>query len=125
MAAPSASGASAPMGPQMLSAEQVASAQAVNIGDVAIERGFTFDRKGDHAGPCPLCGGTDRFSISVRKGVFLCRQCQPKGGGGAIGLVMFLDGVGFREAVETLTSRRGGRAQVRVVSPPIAPIRRR
>ena len=47
-----------------------------------------------------------RFSISVHKGVFLCRQCHPKGGGGAVSLVMFLDDVGFREAVQTLTGAR-------------------
>ena len=90
----------------MLSAEQIARAEAVNIGDVASERGFAFDRAGNHAGPCPHCGGKDRFSISVRKGAFLCRQCHPKGGGGAISLVMFLDDVGFRDAVQTLTGAR-------------------
>ena len=37
----------------MLSAEQIARAQAVDIGDVASERGFAFDRAGNHAGPCP------------------------------------------------------------------------
>jgi hypothetical protein len=90
----------------MLSAEQIARAEAVNIGDVASERGFALDRAGNHAGPCPRCGGKDRFSIYVRKSAFLCRQCHPKGGGGAIRLVMFLDGCGFREAVETLIGKR-------------------
>ena len=90
----------------MLSSEQIARAQAVNIGDIARERGLKLDRKGDYAGPCPRCGGTDRFSISARKGVFICRQCQPKGGGGAIALAMFLDGIGFREAVEVLVGER-------------------
>jgi hypothetical protein len=89
-----------------LSAADIARAQAVSIADIAIERGFTFDRAGNHAGPCPRCGGTDRFSISIRKGVFLCRQCHPKGGGGAIRLVMFLDDVGFRTAVEVLVGER-------------------
>jgi len=81
-------------------------AQAVSIADIASARGFAFDRAGNHAGPCPRCGGTDRFSISIRKGAFLCRQCHPKGGGGAISLVMFLDAVGFRAAVEVLIGRR-------------------
>jgi phage/plasmid primase-like uncharacterized protein len=77
-------------------------ARAINVGDVASQRGFTFDRHGNHDGPCPRCGGRDRFSISIRKNAFLCRQCHPEDGGGAISLVMFLDGVGFREAVRTL-----------------------
>ncbi|MET4086667.1 toprim domain-containing protein [Bradyrhizobium sp. S3.5.5] len=85
----------------MLTAEQIARARAVSVGDVATERGMEF-RNGEYVGPCPHCGGDDRFSISNRKGLFLCRQCHPKGGGGGIALVMFLDGVGFREAVETL-----------------------
>jgi putative DNA primase/helicase len=81
-------------------------AQAVSIGDVASERGLALDRADNHAGPCPKCGGVDRFSISVHKGAFLCRQCHPKGGGGAISLVMFLDNVVFRDAVMTLTGAR-------------------
>jgi phage/plasmid primase-like uncharacterized protein len=85
-----------------LDAADISAAEAVSVANIAMERGFRFDRKGNHAGPCPKCGGRDRFSISIRKGAFLCRQCFPKGGGGAIRLVMFLDNVGFREAVETL-----------------------
>jgi phage/plasmid primase-like uncharacterized protein len=26
------------------------------------------------AGPCPMCGGKDRFSVNTRKGVFNCRM---------------------------------------------------
>jgi putative DNA primase/helicase len=94
------------MATQMLSAEQIARAEAVNIGDVGSERGFAFNRAGNHAGPCPRCGGKDRFSISVRRGAFLCRQCHPKGGGSVIRLVMFLDHCGFRDAVETLIGEK-------------------
>lgn len=31
-------------------------------------------------GPCPACGGTDRFQMHKTKGVFLCRHCTPDGG---------------------------------------------
>jgi hypothetical protein len=51
-------------------------------------------------GPCPKCGGTDRFSISTKKQVFNCRQCGT--GGDIIELVKFLDGCGTRDAVEKL-----------------------
>lgn len=33
-------------------------------------------------GPCPACGGRDRFSINTAKGVWLCRKCAPTGGDG-------------------------------------------
>src|SRR6202040_4033075 len=54
------------------------------------------------AGPCPQCGGTDRFSVHLGKQVFNCRGCRAKGRG-AIDLVMFLDGCAFLAAVETVT----------------------
>jgi hypothetical protein len=54
------------------------------------------------AGPCPQCGGTDRFSVHLGKQVFNCRGCRAKGRG-VIDLVMFLDGCAFLAAVETVT----------------------
>jgi DNA primase len=55
----------------------------------------------EYAGPCPQCGGTDRFSINTAKQVFNCRHC--KKGGDVIELVMFADGIDFRSAVEKIT----------------------
>jgi hypothetical protein len=49
------------------------------------------------AGPCPRCGGTDRFSINVRKGVFNCRRCKV-GRTDAIGLLRFVTGSTLAEA---------------------------
>jgi DNA primase len=43
-------------------------------------RGITLKRTSEgFAGPCPRCGGTDRFSVSTRKQVFNCRGCRGKG----------------------------------------------
>jgi hypothetical protein len=53
-------------------------------------------------GPCPVCGGHDRFAINDAKGVWNCRGCG-LGGGDAISLTMHLEGCGFLEAVEALT----------------------
>ena len=51
-------------------------------------------------GPCPICGGTDRFGINTRKGQFLCRRCGGKGD--EIGLVMFVRGIDFKAALDWL-----------------------
>ena len=55
---------------------------------------------GEFAGPCPWCGGTDRFRVwpehpsgRVR---FWCRQCERRGDG--IDLLRDLKGLSFREA---------------------------
>jgi hypothetical protein len=53
----------------------------------------------ERVGPCPVCGGKDRFSINTAKQLFNCRHC---GGGDVIKLVRFLDRVDFGGAIETL-----------------------
>jgi DNA primase len=52
-------------------------------------------------GPCPKCGGTDRFW--VKSDHFACRQCNPNGGD-AIAFFMWKDGVDFKSAVATITN---------------------
>jgi hypothetical protein len=54
------------------------------------------------AGPCPKCGGEDRFAVDLEKQLFNCRGCGGKGHG-AISLVRFLDEVSFLQAVEEIT----------------------
>lgn len=51
-------------------------------------------------GPCPRCGGTDRFSINTRKGLFQCRRCDGKGD--ELGLVRFVMGLDFKGALDWL-----------------------
>ncbi|PTX45621.1 CHC2-type zinc finger protein [Gemmobacter caeni] len=51
-------------------------------------------------GPCPRCGGTDRFGINTQKRVFQCRRCGGKGGN--VDLVMFVMGTSFPAALEWL-----------------------
>jgi putative DNA primase/helicase len=55
----------------------------------------------ERAGPCPLCGGTDRFAVNSKLQVWNCRGCGK--GGKAIDLVMHVHGVDFREAVAFLS----------------------
>jgi CHC2 zinc finger len=78
-------------------------AKAVTLDTVLSKRSIKLtERHGELVGPCPICGGDDRFAVHVKKGVFNCRGCG-KGGGGAIDLVMFLDKANFEQAVETIT----------------------
>ena len=51
------------------------------------------------AGPCPLCGGNDRFHCAAEW--FFCRQCHPERGD-AIEFAAWVENIGFREAVAIL-----------------------
>lgn len=50
-------------------------------------------------GPCPLCGGTDRFNVHRDTLAFFCRQCDIKGGD-QVALVREVRGLGFIEALD-------------------------
>lgn len=58
----------------------------------------------DRAGPCPACGGTDRFAVHMRKRQFNCRGCEAKGGD-ALSLALVGKHVEFLVACEELTGR--------------------
>src|SRR5262245_35698238 len=59
----------------------------------------------EYVGPCPKCGGNDRFAINTKKQTWNCRGCKSRDiKGDVIGLVQFLDGCGFVQAIERLTS---------------------
>lgn len=55
-------------------------------------------------GPCPQCGGNDRFSVNTSKRVFNCRRCGANGGN--IDLVMFALGMTFPAALSWLCGER-------------------
>ncbi len=83
------------------------------ISDVVGRFGLRLKRQGPElVGPCPRCGGRDRFAINVRKEVWNCRGCIR--GGNAIALVQHIEGCGYREALGVLggadISARGRRA---------------
>jgi hypothetical protein len=92
------------MGGPMIPSDLIERASAVRIEDEIERRGIKLVGRVDRCGPCPQCGGKDRFSINIRKQVFLCRGCDAKGD--VIALVRFLDGCGFLEALEYLTGER-------------------
>lgn len=51
----------------------------------------------ESVGPCPQCGGRDRFSINTNKRVFNCRRCLARGD--VISLVQFVRGCSLPEAL--------------------------
>src|SRR6478672_12221649 len=80
--------------------------QSVDLRELA-GRYITLHRESTHelAGPCPKCGGDDRFH--VRSDSWFCRQCYPLSNGKShdvFAFVMWLNGVDFRQAVATLTN---------------------
>ncbi|MES2845624.1 MAG: CHC2 zinc finger domain-containing protein [Pseudomonadota bacterium] len=83
-------------------------AQAIPLDEVAGRLAIQGLKPAGHemVGPCPMCGGTDRFGINARKGKFLCRRCGAKGG--AIDLVMFVQGIDFPAALTWLCGPASG-----------------
>ncbi len=86
-------------------AEMIERARAVSVESVVEMhnvrlRGFGVER----VGPCPVCGGDDRFSVNTKKGIFNCRGCSF--GGDVIALEQHITGCTFAEAVEALTGGR-------------------
>jgi hypothetical protein len=71
----------------------------------AIRKRWVLAKTGtDRAGPCPVCGGKDRFSIHTVTDVFNCRRCG-LAGHGVIDLVMQTEKVDFTKACEIITGR--------------------
>jgi phage/plasmid primase-like uncharacterized protein len=106
----------------MIDASVIDRARSVTIQSVLAQRRLLacMRRHGaEYIGPCPRCGGKDRFSVSIRKQAWNCRQCKPgtKITGNVIGLVCWLDGVEFVEAIEILLGER-----VNTAAKPSAPV---
>ena len=82
-----------------------AKARAVRIEDEIVRRGIKLRGKIERVGPCPKCGGNDRFSINTKKGVWNCRQCGV--GGDVIKLVEHLDGCRLHQRLHDVDRRAG------------------
>jgi putative DNA primase/helicase len=76
----------------------VARARQADILGVAERLGVGLKKAGgEWVGPCPRCGGCDRFAINAGKQIFNCRRCCV--GGDAIAFAGFVSGSSFAEAV--------------------------
>jgi hypothetical protein len=83
----------------------ITAAKAVPIEGELARRGAKLKRMGrELVGPCPVCGGHDRFAVNVAKQIWNCRGCQR--GGDVLDLVQHLDNCSFRAAVQTLTGEQ-------------------
>jgi hypothetical protein len=84
-----------------VNADHIERARAMPIEHEIARGGIELKRAGAELfGPCPVCGGVDRFSINVRKQIFNCRGCAV--GGDVIRFVRHLDGCDFATAIATL-----------------------
>ena len=81
----------------------VEEARAADIVEVAATLGARLKKAGaaELAGPCPICGGTDRFSINTKKRIFNCRGSGE--GGDVIAMVQHVRGCDFIAACEEIT----------------------
>jgi len=71
---------------------------------------------GEYAGPCPRCGGRDRFRVQPERGLWWCRQCSPnEHWQDAIDFVMWMEGLSFKDACAKLD---GEPIPVRIAPPP-------
>ena len=87
---------------------------AADIASIAERLGARLKRAGpsERAGPCPRCGGIDRFSINIKKQIWNCRGCGV--GGDIIALVRHVTGLGYREALSVV----GGAQRPRMARSP-------
>src|SRR5262245_4266136 len=102
--------------------EWLARARAVRIEDEITRRGVKLTGRGpERSGPCPRCGGIDRFAINTSKQIWNCRGCQR--GGDVISLVQHLDGCNFNAAIATLSRQEQTGCGIGVKAAPNVPIR--
>jgi DNA primase len=80
------------------------------------------NKGGEYHGPCPVCGGTDRFHVwpdQGKDGTYWCRQCDMAGD--AIQFLRDVDGLSFGDACRflgrDLPDRPGGSSSPRSVRP--------
>ena len=84
-----------------MDADTIARAKATPIELEVERRGIRLRGKIERVGPCPICGGKDRFGINTRKQAWHCRGCGK--GGDVIALAQHLDACSFADAVAILS----------------------
>ena len=91
----------------MFKEDELAQARAVSVLKIAEDHGAKLKSSGrERVGPCPVCGGVNRFSVLPPKNIWNCRGCSK--GGDAIALEMHLSGGSFADAMRALIGKDAG-----------------
>ncbi len=108
----------------MIDAGLIERARSVRIEHELARRGIKLRGRGsERCGPCPQCGGDDRFSINVKKQVWICRKCPS--GGDILALVQHLDGMIFAEAIAYLAGAEPSSIVSNIRKKPDQPLKQR
>jgi hypothetical protein len=100
----------------LFSEDELHQARAVPVLEIAERHGAKLKKSGaEWLGPCPRCGGVDRFAILPAKNLWNCRGCGT--GGGPIDLEWHLSGGTFVDAVRILIGRDAGTPNRRPPTP--------
>ena len=95
--------------------DRLALAKAMSMAEVVsrLELSNLVRTGGELVGPCPQCGGRDRFGVNLQTGMFLCRkECGPHAKGDQIALVQHALGLDFRAALDWLCGPAEGLSEV-------------
>lgn len=82
-----------------------------------IARGYTTlsgNRREPH-GPCPICGGEDRFYLRVKEQRWFCRRCREQGGD-VLDLIQAVQGADLARAIEILGAGKFARMEPKLES---------
>lgn len=71
---------------------------------------------GEYAGPCPGCGGVDRFRLFPERDRWFCRGCSPRGGD-AIQYLRAFRGLSYPEACQVLGQEPASRPRTAAKPP--------
>ena len=97
-----------------ITAQAISSARQVRLEEIVERHGIKLRGRIARVGPCPICGGRDRFGINVRKRLWNCRGCRK--GGDVIALMQFLKGCSFVEALQILSGEAPSAGELRRVT---------
>jgi Toprim domain len=99
----------------MFSQDDLDRARAIPVLEIAKRHRAQLRPSGrERVGPCPYCGGVDRFAVKPSENVWNCRGY---GGGDPIALEMHLSGGSFVDAVKALIGQDAGTSKRRQPTP--------
>lgn len=86
--------------------------------DILAHAGLSDKALSGRNGPCPICGGKDRFRWAKARELWVCNNCTESKYAGPMDLLMRLLGLEFKEAAEWVESHLGVRDPHRTAPAP-------